>query len=272
MSKSVRLSARPAADRKREEDGDHQQRRPGQDPGGRAVLRHARLLRSQRRFSSSASTQASSWRQAASAPCRPWTTRSAVSCISWKIRSHSGILGAARTRSSCRAKACEGGSLASAGARQALRAWRQVAGEGVEALHRLGLAQEADQLPGGFLSSRALEDDEARAAGRRYARPVRARQGRSGPVALPLGREPTPELADVPGTGDVEGEQAARELVPHVGHLRRSPSAAPGRRETGRRRSRARAGTAAARRRRGRRHRRAPVPAAATARTADQAR
>jgi hypothetical protein len=97
---------------------------------------------------------------------------------------------------------------------------RQVAGQGVEALHRRGLAQEADQLPGSLLSSRALEDDEARAAGRRCARPVRARQGRGGPIALPLGGKATPELADVPGTADVEAEQAAREFVPHVGHLR----------------------------------------------------
>ena len=183
MSKSVRLSARPAATGMAKKTAITSSAGPARIQAAATVLRHARLPRSQRRFSSSASTQASSWRQAASGPCRPWTTRSAVSCISWKIRSHSGILGAARTRSSCSGESLRGRVVGEGRRPPGAAPRRQVAGEGVEALHGLGLAEEADQLPGGLLSSRAPEDDEARPAGGRYARPVGTRQGRGGPVA-----------------------------------------------------------------------------------------
>jgi hypothetical protein len=95
---------------------------------------------------------------------------------------------------------------------------RQVAGQRVEALHRLRLAQEGDQLPRRLRARRALEQHQAGAARCREAGPVGPGQRRRGPVALALLRQAAPELADVPGAADVEGEQAARELVPDVGN------------------------------------------------------
>jgi hypothetical protein len=79
------------------------------------------LLRSQRRFSSIASTRASRVAAGLVGPLPTLDHALGGELHFLKDTLPLGDLGAARTRSSCRAKACEGGSFASAGARQALR-------------------------------------------------------------------------------------------------------------------------------------------------------
>ena len=165
------------------------------------------------------------------------------SCISWKMRSHSGIFGAARTRSSWRANACDGASAASAGARHALRrggrlpvsAWKRCI---VSGSLRNAISRHAASLRGEPLNSTRLEPPAVETPG-----PSGPGSGAVAQSLLALARQAAPELADVPRAADIEREQAARELVPDVRDLRRRRSPAQGRRGRGSRRSRARAGT-----------------------------
>src|SRR5205085_1729237 len=96
---------------------------------------------------------------------------------------------------------------------------RQIAGELVEATLNIGPRQVFDPLPRRLLDPRSAEDDEAGAAGDRWARSVGSGERRSHPALLQLGRQAALELADVPRAGDVEREVAARELVPDVRHI-----------------------------------------------------
>ena len=268
----MRLSASPAATGSREEDGDHEQRRAGQDPRGRAALGHACLLPQpaallEHRVDPGVELPA----------CRFGILSALHDALGGELHLLEdslplGDLGRGAHPLELLRERLRGRVVRERRRVPGAAPRRQVAGERMEALHRRRLAQEADQFPGSVLSSRTLEHDEARPAGRRHARPVRARQRRSGPVVLPFDGKSTPELADVPGTGDVEDEQAAREFVPDVRYLRARDS----RREIVAKQARVEVERAPerrlARRRRGCRCRRAPVLAAATGRTADRAR
>src|SRR5207249_8092289 len=74
-------------------------------------------------------------------------------------------------------------------------------------------------LPRRSLDARGAEDDEARAAGDRRARPAGAGKRRGHPAILSFCGQPALELADIPRSGDVEGEIAAGEFAPHVGDV-----------------------------------------------------
>ena len=103
---------------------------------------------------------------------------------------------------------------------------RQIPDQRVEALLDVRPRQEFDQLPRRRLALGAAEDHQAGATSDARAQAIRTRQRHRAPLIAQMGGLALPELADVPGTGQVEGVETVEELVPDIGdlgfrHLRR---------------------------------------------------
>ena len=99
-----------------------------------------------------------------------------------------------------------------------LDARREIARLLVEAHLNLRPGEKLDELPRFGRMLRLVEEHETRAAGGRQPALGAGRAGkrRGRPVVLQLVRQAASELADVPRTGDVEGEEPALELLEDV--------------------------------------------------------
>src|SRR5262245_55269941 len=97
---------------------------------------------------------------------------------------------------------------------------RKVARQGAEPELLSGGGQILDESPRDVLTRRAAVEHEAGAARERHARvliPGRG-HGRRRPAVLELGGKAAGELAQVPRAGQVEGEEACREILVDVRH------------------------------------------------------